>query len=80
MLAWPALFTVGLGLLIQSYYDGGGRVWAHAPAPFFHAAWTALCLVFAARAFGALDRLAIRLPAILLNVAFPLWILARALA
>ena len=77
MLAWPALLVVPSGLLIQSYYDGGGRVWAHVPAPFFYFLWTAISLVLATRAFAATDRLPIRLPATALNLLFPLWLVAR---
>lgn len=77
-LAWPAAVTTGLGLPIQAYYDSGRHVWAHVPASFFHLLWIALCLVFAARAFSTLDRPGIRLTATAINLAFPLWLVARA--
>lgn len=78
LLAGPAVFTTGLGLAIQLYYDSGRQVWAHVPAPFFVASWTALCLVFAARAWAATDGRTLRLAAALTNLAFPLWLLVRA--
>jgi len=77
VLAGPALPVAVLGLPIEGYYEAGHHVAAHVPAPFFLVLWTAIALVFAARAIGSIDRRSIRVTAALLNLAFPIWLFAR---
>ncbi len=81
LLSWPAACTSGVGVL---FHMADIHDWTNmsptAPFGFFPILMVPLCLVFAARAFGAVDTKPIRFGAGLLNLAYPVFLAGLLLA
>ena len=78
-LSWPGLFTFGIGFLFHLadiHWGMSGKV----PFGFFRIIMVALCMVLAARAFGAVDMQWVRHGATVLNLAYPLFLVFLALS
>lgn len=75
-IAWPAYFTIPIGVF---FHWADGQAWVNmsskVPFGFFPIVMVPLCLVFAARAFGAVDTARIRYSALVLNLVYPAFLI-----